>query len=64
MAAGTEPFRLANYSFHRTRQTVQAMYMDTVEPSLMQPQARKCCSILQQIFKEGFHVIILSEQHR
>ncbi|XP_040000111.1 oxygen-regulated protein 1 [Xiphias gladius] len=38
VAAGTEPFRLANYSSHRTSQMSQAMYMETVEPSMLQPR--------------------------
>ena len=42
MAAGNEPFRLGNYSFHRTGQVAQVMYMDTAEPSMLQPTARKC----------------------
>lgn len=46
MAAGNEPFRLGNYSFHQTGQTAQVMYMETVEPSLLQPRARTCEQIL------------------
>lgn len=42
MAVGNEPFRLGNYSFHRVGQIAQAMYMDHVEPSMLQPKARKC----------------------
>lgn len=42
MAAGNEPFRLGNYSFHRTGQMAQIMYVETVEPSTLQPRARKC----------------------
>uniref|UniRef100_A0A4W6F241 RP1 axonemal microtubule associated n=1 Tax=Lates calcarifer TaxID=8187 RepID=A0A4W6F241_LATCA len=41
VAAGNEPFRLGNYSFHRTGQMTQAMYMENVEPSMLQPRARK-----------------------
>uniref|UniRef100_UPI0037E8D37F oxygen-regulated protein 1 n=1 Tax=Semicossyphus pulcher TaxID=241346 RepID=UPI0037E8D37F len=39
VAAGNEPFRLGNHSFQRTGQMAQAMYMDTVEPSMLQPRA-------------------------
>lgn len=42
VAAGNEPFRLGNYSFHRMGQMTQVMYMETVEPSLLQPRARTC----------------------
>ncbi|KAM7379528.1 hypothetical protein PAMP_005074 [Pampus punctatissimus] len=41
VAAGSEPFRLANSSFHSTGQMAQAMYTDTVEPSMLQPQAQR-----------------------
>lgn len=41
VAAGSEPFRLGNYSFHRTGQMAQVMYMETVEPSMLLPRARK-----------------------
>lgn len=40
VAAGNEPFRLGNYSFQRTGQMAQVMYMETVEPSMLQPRAR------------------------
>ncbi|XP_028986469.1 oxygen-regulated protein 1 [Betta splendens] len=40
VAAGNEPFRLGNYSFHRTGQTAQIMYVETVEPSTLQPRAQ------------------------
>ncbi|XP_042284149.1 oxygen-regulated protein 1 [Thunnus maccoyii] len=40
VAAGSEPFRLTNYNFHSTGQMAQAMYMDTVESSMLQPQAQ------------------------
>ncbi|XP_023264760.1 oxygen-regulated protein 1-like [Seriola lalandi dorsalis] len=40
VAAGNEPFRLANYSFHRTGQMAQAMYMETMEPSMLLPRAQ------------------------
>ncbi|XP_044075747.1 oxygen-regulated protein 1 [Siniperca chuatsi] len=40
VAAGNEPFRLGNYSFHRTGQMAQVMYMDTVEPSMLLPTAQ------------------------
>ncbi|XP_060900995.1 oxygen-regulated protein 1 [Labrus mixtus] len=39
VAAGNEPFRLGNYSSHRVGQMAQATYMDTVEPSMLQPIA-------------------------
>ncbi|CAI5640815.1 unnamed protein product [Oreochromis niloticus] len=41
VAAGNEPFRLANYSFHRTGQMAQAMFVETAEPSMLQPRAQK-----------------------
>nr|XP_005742651.2 PREDICTED: oxygen-regulated protein 1-like [Pundamilia nyererei] len=41
VAAGNEPFRLANYSFHRTGQMAQAMFLETAEPSMLQPRAQK-----------------------
>ncbi|XP_053186725.1 oxygen-regulated protein 1 [Scomber japonicus] len=40
VAAGNEPFRLTNYSFHSMGQMAQAMYIETVEPSMLQPQAQ------------------------
>ncbi|XP_026170089.1 oxygen-regulated protein 1 [Mastacembelus armatus] len=40
VAAGNEPFRLGNYSFHRTGQMAQSMYIETVEPSTLQPNAQ------------------------
>nr|XP_019957663.1 PREDICTED: oxygen-regulated protein 1-like [Paralichthys olivaceus] len=40
VAAGNEPFRLGNYSFHRTGQTAQALYMESSEPSMLQPRAQ------------------------
>ncbi|XP_045907930.1 oxygen-regulated protein 1 [Micropterus dolomieu] len=40
VAAGNEPFRLGNYSFHRTGQMAQLMYADNVEPSMVQPTAQ------------------------
>nr|XP_004542988.1 oxygen-regulated protein 1 [Maylandia zebra] len=40
VAAGNEPFRLANYSFHRTGQMAQAMFLETAEPSMLQPRAQ------------------------
>ncbi|XP_070775784.1 oxygen-regulated protein 1 [Enoplosus armatus] len=40
VAAGNESFKLGNYSFHRTGQMAQVMYMDTVEPSMLQPTAQ------------------------
>ncbi|XP_026229704.1 oxygen-regulated protein 1 [Anabas testudineus] len=40
VAAGNEPFRLGNYSFQRTGQMAQVMYMETVEPSMLQPRAQ------------------------
>ncbi|XP_068615931.1 oxygen-regulated protein 1-like, partial [Brachionichthys hirsutus] len=39
VAAGNEPFRLGNYSFHRMGQMGQAMDMDTVEPPMLQRRA-------------------------
>uniref|UniRef100_A0A3Q3KIN9 Doublecortin domain-containing protein n=1 Tax=Monopterus albus TaxID=43700 RepID=A0A3Q3KIN9_MONAL len=44
VAAGNEPFRLDNYSFHKTGPVAQVMY--TVEPSMLQPRARTCQYIL------------------
>ncbi|XP_049930713.1 oxygen-regulated protein 1 [Epinephelus moara] len=40
VAAGNEPFRLANYSFQGTGQMAQVMYMDTMEPSTLQPRSQ------------------------
>ncbi|XP_070701883.1 oxygen-regulated protein 1 [Pempheris klunzingeri] len=40
VAAGNEPFRLGNYSCHRTGQMAQVMYVDTVEPSMLQARAQ------------------------
>ncbi|XP_040911855.1 oxygen-regulated protein 1 [Toxotes jaculatrix] len=40
VAAGNEPFRLGNYTFHTTGQMAQAIYMETVEPSMLQPRAQ------------------------
>ncbi|XP_027144030.1 oxygen-regulated protein 1 [Larimichthys crocea] len=40
VAAGNEPFRLGNNSFHRAGQMAQTAYMDTVEPSMLQPRAQ------------------------
>ncbi|XP_034469764.1 oxygen-regulated protein 1 [Hippoglossus hippoglossus] len=37
VAAGNEPFRLGNYSFNRTGQTAQALYMENLDPSMLQP---------------------------
>ncbi|XP_070831083.1 oxygen-regulated protein 1 [Chaetodon trifascialis] len=45
VAAGNEPFKLGNYSLHRTGQMAQAMYMDTVEPAMLQPRAQNNKSI-------------------
>ncbi|XP_068509640.1 oxygen-regulated protein 1 isoform X2 [Syngnathus scovelli] len=42
VAAGNEPFRLSNHTFQRTSQTVQALFMETGQPSMQQHQARKC----------------------
>ncbi|KAM6989151.1 uncharacterized protein LKV04_008872 [Tautogolabrus adspersus] len=39
VAAGNEAFRLGNYSSRRVGQMAQATYMDTVEPSMLQPRA-------------------------
>ncbi|XP_069548025.1 retinitis pigmentosa 1-like 1 protein [Brachyistius frenatus] len=36
VAAGNEPFRLGSHSFHGTGQMAQAMFVDTVEPSVLQ----------------------------
>ncbi|XP_042353043.1 oxygen-regulated protein 1 [Plectropomus leopardus] len=36
VAAGNEPFRLANYNFQGTGQMAQVMYMETVEQSMLQ----------------------------
>ncbi|CAK6957715.1 oxygen-regulated protein 1 [Scomber scombrus] len=41
VAAGNEPFRLTNYTFHSMGQMAQAMYIDTVEPSMLEPQAQQ-----------------------
>ncbi|CAJ1072768.1 Oxygen-regulated protein 1 [Xyrichtys novacula] len=41
VAAGNEPFRLGNYNFHRVSQAAPPMYMDTAEPSMLQPRACK-----------------------
>lgn len=41
VAAGSEPFRLGNYNFHRTGQMAQIMYIETTEPSMLLPNARK-----------------------
>ncbi|XP_068558117.1 oxygen-regulated protein 1 [Cebidichthys violaceus] len=38
VAAGNEPFRLGNYSFHGASQMAQVMYVDTVEPPMLQPR--------------------------
>ncbi|XP_060941170.1 oxygen-regulated protein 1 [Limanda limanda] len=38
VAAGNEPFRLGNYSFNRGGQTAQALYMENVDPSVLQPR--------------------------
>ncbi|XP_035526954.1 oxygen-regulated protein 1 [Morone saxatilis] len=40
VAAGNESFRLGNYSFHRSGQMAQVMYVDTAEPSMLQPSAQ------------------------
>ncbi|XP_041805849.1 oxygen-regulated protein 1 [Chelmon rostratus] len=40
VAAGNEPFRLGNYNFHRAGQMAQAMYMDTMEPAMLQPRSQ------------------------
>ncbi|XP_071347543.1 oxygen-regulated protein 1 [Trachinotus anak] len=45
VAAGSEPFRLGNYSFHRTGQMAQVMYMETVEPSMLLPRAQNNKSV-------------------
>ena len=37
VAAGSEPFRLGNYSSQGAGQMAQIMYMDPVEPSVLQP---------------------------
>lgn len=42
VAAGNEPFRLGNYNFHRTGPMTQAVYMETVEPSMLQANTSKC----------------------
>ncbi|XP_074545305.1 uncharacterized protein LOC141804646 [Halichoeres trimaculatus] len=39
VAAGNEPFRLGNYNFSRMGQMAQAMYMESAEPSMLQPRA-------------------------
>ncbi|XP_077393728.1 uncharacterized protein LOC144030932 [Festucalex cinctus] len=39
VAAGNEPYRLSNHSFQKTSQTVQAMIMETGQPSILQHQA-------------------------
>ncbi|KAM6920010.1 uncharacterized protein PEZ65_012064 [Lycodopsis pacificus] len=38
VAAGNEPFRLGNYSFHGASQMAQVMYVDTVESPMLQPR--------------------------
>ncbi|KAL6103960.1 rp1 [Pungitius sinensis] len=37
VAAGSEPFRLGTYSFHAASQMAQVMYVETMEPSTLQP---------------------------
>nr|XP_043891967.1 oxygen-regulated protein 1 [Solea senegalensis] len=39
VAAGSEPFRLGNYGFHRTSQMAQVMHTETMETSMLQPRA-------------------------
>ncbi|XP_061653549.1 oxygen-regulated protein 1 isoform X1 [Phyllopteryx taeniolatus] len=45
VAAGNESFRLSNQSFHRTSQTVQAMFIETGQPSMLQLQANNHKSV-------------------
>ncbi|XP_029380704.1 oxygen-regulated protein 1 [Echeneis naucrates] len=40
VAAGNEPFRLGNNSFHGTGQIAQAIYTETTEPSMLLPRAQ------------------------
>lgn len=49
VAAGNEPFRLGNYNFHRTGPMTQAVYMETVEPSMLQAKISKCQHYCQNI---------------
>ncbi|XP_061151718.1 oxygen-regulated protein 1-like [Syngnathus typhle] len=39
VAAGNEPFRLSNHALQRTSQTVQALFMETGQPSMQRHQA-------------------------
>uniref|UniRef100_A0A3Q1G025 RP1 axonemal microtubule associated n=1 Tax=Acanthochromis polyacanthus TaxID=80966 RepID=A0A3Q1G025_9TELE len=41
VAAGKEPFRLGNYHFNRAGQMAEAMYVENVDPSMLQHRARK-----------------------
>ncbi|XP_075338361.1 uncharacterized protein LOC142398284 [Odontesthes bonariensis] len=45
VAAGNEPFRLGNNSFHKTGQKAQVMYMETEEPLTFQPVTKKNKSV-------------------
>ncbi|XP_062260871.1 oxygen-regulated protein 1 [Platichthys flesus] len=38
VAAGNEPFKLGNNSFNRGGQTAQALYMENLDPSMLQPR--------------------------
>ncbi|KAF0046791.1 hypothetical protein F2P81_000424 [Scophthalmus maximus] len=49
VAAGNEPFRLGNYIFHGTGQMAQVMYMEELEPSVLQPRTQRY--IVDQINK-------------
>uniref|UniRef100_A0A096LX07 Doublecortin domain-containing protein n=1 Tax=Poecilia formosa TaxID=48698 RepID=A0A096LX07_POEFO len=41
VAAGNEPFRLGNQRFHRAGQAAQIMYVEHVEPSMLNPRMQK-----------------------
>ncbi|XP_022052039.2 oxygen-regulated protein 1 [Acanthochromis polyacanthus] len=41
VAAGKEPFRLGNYHFNRAGQMAEAMYVENVDPSMLQHRAQK-----------------------
>uniref|UniRef100_A0AAQ5ZWR9 Doublecortin domain-containing protein n=1 Tax=Amphiprion ocellaris TaxID=80972 RepID=A0AAQ5ZWR9_AMPOC len=45
VAASNEPFRLGNYRFNRAVQMAEAMYMENVDPSMLQHRARKNFSL-------------------
>ncbi|KAM9323122.1 uncharacterized protein KZ484_021231 [Pholidichthys leucotaenia] len=61
VAAGNEPFRLANYNFQRIGQITQAAYMETVEPSSPQPRTQKTKSFSSGRGSRNFS--LSSERH-